>query len=84
LKRVDTLCDRPSDDLSESDDDNADSESYSDFEPEIARNIKKLCTMCLVIQKVGVPRNRTVMIKVRYMQGSCGLQHGKNKSLFQT
>jgi hypothetical protein len=72
LKRVDTLCEKPSDVLGVSDDDNADSESYGDFEPEIARNINKLCTICLVVQKVGMPRNKTVMIKVRYMQGGWG------------
>jgi hypothetical protein len=28
----------------------------------------KLCPICLVIQKVGVRRNKAVMIKVRFIQ----------------
>jgi hypothetical protein len=43
--------------LSESDNDDVDNESYSDFKPAIARKIK-VCSICLAVQKVGVPRNK--------------------------
>jgi hypothetical protein len=49
------------------DNDNADNENYTDFEPEIAREIKKTVCHCIAIQKVEVPRNKTAMIEVRFM-----------------
>jgi hypothetical protein len=61
---ADAVSDGPRDVLSESDDDNIENKSYSDFEPKIARKIN--CTICLVTQKVGVPSKKTAMVKVTF------------------
>jgi hypothetical protein len=55
--------------------------TYSNFKPEIARKIK-LCTICPVIQEVGVPSKKAVMIKVTFMKhGGGGVLHGKNNNI---
>jgi hypothetical protein len=70
--------------LSESDDDdNVDNESYSDFEPEIGKKIKKILSHLSVIQKVEVSSNKISMIKINLCSCGGGLPHAKNKTLFQ-
>jgi hypothetical protein len=61
---ADTLSDGSSNVLSDDDD----SESYSDFEPEIARKIKTTVHLSAVIEKEEMPRIKTAAIKVRFMQ----------------
>jgi hypothetical protein len=80
---TDVVSGGPSYVLSKSDvdgDDNADNENYTDFEPEIARKIKKTVCHCIAIQKVEVPRNKTAMIEVRFMHcgggGEAGIWQG--------
>jgi hypothetical protein len=64
---MDTLSDGASDMLSETDDDddNVDSGSYGDFEPEIAMKVNKMAHHFRSDSEMRVLRNKTAMIKVR-------------------
>jgi hypothetical protein len=65
---TDTLSGGPRDVLSESDDDNDDdNESYSDFEPGIARKMKRTAHHLSSDSEVGVSSKKTSMIKVIFM-----------------
>jgi hypothetical protein len=46
----------------------SDNESCSDFEPKIVRKVKPCAIICVVAQKVGVSSNKTVMIKLTFIQ----------------
>jgi hypothetical protein len=78
---ADTLTDGPNDVLSESDD-NVDSESYSDFEPEISRKIKKTMHHLSSDCECGTAEQQDSDDKSDMYTVVGGLQHGKKKSLF--
>jgi hypothetical protein len=77
----DMLSDGPSDVLSESDDDDVENESYGDFEPEIARKIKK--TVCHLSSDSAKLQDSNEKSEIYAVEWDCDMARTRHYSKFE-